>query len=176
MDFSNLITSTTGLVHFLAGIVAMVTGMFVLLSNKGTPTHKKVGYLYAASMIVLNLTAFMIYRLFGKFAVFHWFAVLSCVTLFLGLYPMLRKKGTSYLAQHISFMYWSVIGLYCAFVAETFVRLPGIVSTADGKPMTIFYNMVGLGIGITMGIGVFFFARYKKSWNTRFAPREATKI
>ena len=114
----NIVTGTTGLIHLISSIIALVTGLLVLTTTKGTTRHKKIGYIYVVSMVVLNLTAFMIYRLFGKFAIFHWFAVLSCLTLIAGMYPVLTKKSKNYLLTHFNFMYWSVVGLYCAFCAE----------------------------------------------------------
>jgi hypothetical protein len=59
-------------------------------------------------------------------------------------------------------MYWSVMGLYAAFVAETMVRIP------DAP----FYNMVGWATGGVMLIGGIAFGYYKKSWETAFAQSE----
>lgn len=168
MNLTNLISGPIGLVHLIASLLAMLTGMFVLLTTKGTTQHKKVGYWYAASMLTLNLTAFMIYRLYGKFAIFHWLAVVSCLTLFAGLYPIFRRTGSDYLLRHFSFMYWSVIGLYAAFMAETFVRLPRLVLRPDGSPNTIFYKMVGYAVGLTLCIGVFCFIKLKPKWKKQF--------
>ena len=88
----NIVSGTTGLIHLIASIIALITGLFVLTTTKGTKTHKQIGYVYSISMVLLNLTAFMIYKLYGKFGIFHWFAVVSCLTLFAGLYPVLTKK------------------------------------------------------------------------------------
>ena len=112
-------------------------------------------------MILLNITAFMIYRLYGKFGVFHWFAVISCLTLFAGLYPILRKKSKNYLLTHFNFMYWSVVGLYCAFMAEVFSRLPKIILKETGEPTTAFYKGVGIGIGVVMTIAIFYYIKYR---------------
>jgi uncharacterized membrane protein len=95
MNLTNLISGPIGLVHLIASLLAMLTGMFVLLTTKGTTQHKKVGYWYAASMLTLNLTAFMIYRLYRKFAIFHWLAVVSCLTLFAGLYPIFGGRAVT---------------------------------------------------------------------------------
>jgi hypothetical protein len=64
-------------------------------------------------------------------------------------------------------MYWSVIGLYGAFMAETFVRLPKIV-VDSGVPNSMFYNMTGIAVGITMGIGAYFFIKLKPKWDNLF--------
>ena len=169
MNFSNLIGSSVGFIHLTASIIALITGLFILVSKKGTAPHKRIGYTYSISMIVLNVTAFMIYRLYGKFGIFHWFAVMSCLTLFAGLYPVIAKRTKNYLVSHFRFMYWSVIGLYCAFMAEVFSRLPNIILTETGKPMVVFYKMIGVAIGITMFIGVGFFIKYKPKWTKQYS-------
>ena len=55
-------------------------------------------------------------------------------------------------------MYWSVIGLYAAFVSEVSVRVP----------QTPFYAMVGIGTGIVMLLGTIFFRIYKRKWKKEF--------
>jgi uncharacterized membrane protein len=168
----NIVSGTTGLIHLISSVLAMVTGSWVLCTEKGTKRHKQTGYLYAFSMLTLNITAFMIYRLYGKFGVFHWLAVISSITLITGLYPVIRKKANNYLSTHFSCMYWSVIGLYCAFSAEVFSRLPLIVRNESGEPMTVFYKLVGLGTGVVMVIGVVLFIRVKPKWARKYNEKE----
>jgi uncharacterized membrane protein len=165
---AHLVVGTTGLIHLIFSIIALITGLLVLVKNKGTKQHKRIGYVYAVSMIGLNLTAFMLYNLYGKFGIFHGFAVISCLTLFVGLYPVFSKKSKNYLLTHFSFMYWSVVGLYCAFMAEIFSRLPKLILTPTGEPMTIFYKFVGIGITVVMIIGMIFYIKYKPKWTERY--------
>lgn len=164
----SIVSGTTGLAHLIAAIIALITGLFVLTTTKGTKTHKQIGYVYSISMVILNLTAFMIYNLYGKFAIFHWFAIVSCLTLFAGLYPVFSKNSKNYLLTHFNFMYWSVVGLYCAFIAEIFSRLPKIVLTETGEPSTGFYKGVGIGIGVVMTIAVSFYVKYKPKWTKQY--------
>jgi uncharacterized membrane protein len=163
-----LVANSTGLIHLIASIIAMVSGLWVLVSTKGTQRHKQIGYIYAISMLILNITAFMIYRLYGKFGIFHWFAVVSCLTLFAGLYPVISKKGKNYLLTHFRFMYWSVIGLYCAFVSEVFSRLPKMVLTESGEPMTVFYKFVGVGTILITILGTIFYVKFKPKWTLQY--------
>jgi uncharacterized membrane protein len=164
----NIVSGSTGLIHLVVSIIALVAGPYVLVTTKGTKRHKQIGYVYAVSMILLNLTAFMIYRLYGKFGIFHWFAVVSCLTLMAGMYPVLTKKNKNYLLTHFNFMYWSVVGLYCALMAEIFSRLPKIILTSTGEPTTAFYNGVGIGIGVVMAIAVSFFIKLKPKWTAQY--------
>ena len=164
----NIISGTTGFIHLIASIVALVTGLIVLTTTKGTKKHKQIGYVYSISMILLNVTAFMIYKLYREFGIFHWFATMSCLTLFAGLYPVFTRRSKNYLLIHFNFMYWSVIGLYCALMAEIFSRLPKYILTETGQPMTIFYKGVGIGIGVVMTVGVVLFAKYKPKWTKEY--------
>lgn len=160
----HIVSGPTGIIHLIVSIVAMLSGLFVLIATKGTKIHKRIGYVYSVSMLLVNLTAFLIYRLYGKFGIFHWFAIVSCLTLLAGLSPVLIKKGKNYVLTHLNFMYWSVVGLYCAFMAEIFSRLPKIILTENGEPMNAFYKGVGIGVGTVIVIGVMFFLKYRPKW------------
>ncbi len=162
----NIVTGTTGLIHLISSIIALVTGLLVLTTTKGTIRHKKIGYIYVVSMVVLNLTAFMIYRLFGKFAIFHWFAVLSSLTLIAGMYPILIKKGKNYIFIHFNYMYWSVVGLYCAFCAEILTRIPFILDLPN--TIGLFATLTGVSILIVMVIAIFIFAKMKPKWKKQY--------
>lgn len=163
MNLTNLISGNIGLIHLIFAILALVFGTIVLVKTKGTKSHKKMGYYYFISMLGVNITAFMIYRLFGKFGMFHWMAIVSLLTLIAGIIPMFLRKPKSYISLHFNFMYWSVMGLYAAFVSETLVRIPDVV-IESGIPNSTFYNMTGVGVAITMGLGFYFSFRNKKKW------------
>lgn len=164
----SIISGPTGLLHFLASLVSLVTGIYVLIARKGDASHRKVGYVYAVSMLVLNITAFLIYNLYGKFGIFHWFAIVSFLTLFAGMVPVLLKRPYDYLLLHFKFMYWSVIGLYCALMAEVFSRLPFIFPDELGNPSKVFYKFVGIGTIVVMVIGILFFIKKKPIWTRQY--------
>ena len=143
----NLVADTTGLIHLIASTSALISGSLVLLMKKGTRTHIRIGYVYVTSMVVLIATAFMIYRLFNGWGMFHYTTIVSLLTLAFGMLSIWTKKPAhKWQELHFSFMYWSVIGLYAAFAAELFTRIP------DAP----FMGMVGissLGIIVAGGIG-----------------------
>lgn len=162
--FDNFISSEIGLIHLIFSILSLVFGTWSLIARKGTKAHRRVGYAYAISMTLLLVTAFMIYRLFGRFGVFHVAAIVSTVTLFAGMIPViLRQPRKSWLNLHFSSMYWSVMGLYAAFVAEMSVRLP--LRTAFSK-LTTFFVVVGAATLATMIVGQIVFLVKKKKWQT----------
>jgi len=60
--------------------MAMIFGAMIIFSPKGTTKHKKIGYAYTVMMIGCIATAFMIYRLFDGWGMFHYMAIVSTVT------------------------------------------------------------------------------------------------
>ena len=174
MNFGNFITSNTGLIHFIASLFALFFGTLILVLPKGTAKHKTIGRLYGVTMLVVLVTAFMTYRLFGKWGIFHWTAVISSLTLICGLIPIQTRRPTNnYISLHFSFMYWSIIGVYGAFVSETLVRIPKVV-VESGIPNSVFYNMTGIGTAIVMGLGVYFFLINKSKWDKQFGLKNQT--
>ncbi|WP_109300319.1 DUF2306 domain-containing protein [Aquimarina sp. AU474] len=119
-----MIHSTIGLIHTIFAIISLITGTYVILTTKGTKTHVNVGYIYVVSMLIMNLTGFGIYHLFGGFGIFHIMILISLFALVCGMYPALyRKKVKNWYIQHLKVMSWSIVGLYAAFVSEMSARI-----------------------------------------------------
>ena len=171
-----LVHSPVGLIHFIAAALALISGALVLLWPKATRRHIRVGYVYTASMCIMLVTAFAIYNLYGSFGVFHWLALVSTVTLAGGMVPVLLKRPVrTYVVLHFSFMYWSVVGLYMAFAAETLVRLPQVV-IEGGVPNRTFYMMV-IGSMVVLGvIANVIWYRMKPRWTAQFGMQAAEGV
>ena len=165
----NIVSGATGLIHLIVSIIALITGLVVLITTKGTKRHKQIGYIYAISMVILNITAFMIYKLFGKFGIFHWFAVVSCLTLLLGIYPVLVKNFKNYLLVHFNYMYWSVVGLYCALCAEILTRIPFIYDLPNKRQL--FGILTGVSIFLVMTVATIIFAKMKPKWTKQYEQK-----
>lgn len=138
----------------------------ILWQEKGTKLHRQVGRIYGTAMLVVCATSFMIYRVHPSFGVLHFFAIVSSITLLLGMLPMYIKGYKNRLVAHLSWMYWSVIGLYCAFVAEILTRLPDLLGIKSGYG--IFYMLIGVSAGIVSGTAGYFFRKRKVYWTTQF--------
>ena len=124
-----------GQVHFAASLLALAAGGWVMARPKGTARHRRVGWLYAASMLTLNATALLIYRLTGAFGPFHAAALVSLATLVAGIIPARRRRPAgAWLERHYFFMAYSYLGLVAAAVAETATRLPAVRGAAGGPP------------------------------------------
>ncbi len=157
-----MITNTLlGDIHLYSAFLATAFGTMILAGRKGSVAHKRVGYAYCFSMLVVNITALMIYRLFGYFGIFHYAAVISLITLLLGMIPIMIKNTSKNIIQHMAWMYWSVTGLYAAFVSESLTRIPD-------KP---FFTMLGISVTITMIGGTIGFRKYIDKWKKLFANK-----
>jgi len=153
----SIIHSTTGLIHLLSCLLALVAGTCILIISKGSVIHKRIGYVYSLSMIIVNGTAFGLYHLFGRFGPFHIAALISVATLVAGMIPVLFRTK-SWLRLHLSFMYYSVIGLYAAFASEVIVRIPGVR----------FGPAVGLATALVMITAMVAFRFLSRRWQVHF--------
>ena len=116
---------TLGWFHTTCALLALASGAAVLLRRKGTRSHRRLGWLYVASMLALNGTALMIYRLFGGFGPFHAAAIASLVTVIAGIVPAVRRRPANWVEHHYFWMTWSYVGLCAATVSEVATRTPG---------------------------------------------------
>jgi uncharacterized membrane protein len=87
--------------------------------------HRRIGWVYVGSMIAMNGTALVIYRLFGGFGPFHVAALLSLATVIAGLVPVMRRRPVGgWLERHYTFMAYSYVGLLAAAASEIGTRMP----------------------------------------------------
>ncbi|GAB3697944.1 hypothetical protein GCM10027592_22560 [Spirosoma flavus] len=160
---TDLIHSPAGALHLYAALAALVLGTCVLLLPKGSKTHKQVGYGYVVAMILVNVTAFMLYNLFGKFGPFHVAALFSGLSIIGGMLPIIfRRYVPGWFYYHYYFMNWSVVGLYAAFWAETLVRL---------FPMQQFWPVVVAATSLTAFMGTYLINRNKTKFFDKYIPK-----
>ncbi|HEX2210295.1 MAG TPA: DUF2306 domain-containing protein [Longimicrobium sp.] len=114
-----------GWFHTTCALAALGSGAVVLLRRKGTRVHRRTGWVYVCSMLALNGSALMIYRLFGGFGPFHVAAVLSLATVVAGTVPAVRRRPANWVEHHYAWMTWSYVGLCAAAVSEVATRTPG---------------------------------------------------
>ena len=100
--------------HVLAAFSALGAGVAVLLSPKGTHIHRVIGSVYVFALLLVNLAALSLHRE-NTFGVFHALAVVSLVTIAVGLSPfLLGKRSPMVIATHAYCMTWSYAGLVAA--------------------------------------------------------------
>jgi hypothetical protein len=140
----------------------MIAGAVVLAAKKGTVQHKRVGYSYVVAMVLVCGSALGIYNLTGRFGLFHFMAIVSSLTLALGMIPLfLKSLPRKYKAVHVWFMYYSVLGLYAAFASVLSVRVPE-------KP---FFTMVGIATATVFGVGTAIIMKKEKVWAKYFEQK-----
>jgi uncharacterized membrane protein len=87
--------------------------------SAGTERHRVVGLLYVLSLCRVNVTALTVYRVFGRFGVFHALAVINLAILLVGFgAAFLKRPRGTWLVYHYYFMGWSYVGLCAAAGAE----------------------------------------------------------
>lgn len=145
--------------HIGTAISALVFGLCVFLTHKGTHLHKQFGYAYFFNMLGLNISALCIYQLTGHFGPFHGAALASLVTLIAGFIPVyLRLPHGRWLDLHYEFMSWSYVGLIAAGVSEAMTRIPSAPFWPAVAVSTLAVFVLG-GILIARGRGKYNFER-----------------
>ena len=157
--------STLGLFHTGCGVLALVAGGWIFLTTKGTNAHKRVGWIYVASMTSLNVTALRLYNLTGGFNTFHLLAVFSLATLAVGVAQVLgRGRWRKWMWRHYQYMAWSYVGLLAATCNEAFVRLPPLrqiaARTAAPLPLLVMLAIVALSAMVIFAMQARVLARY----------------
>jgi uncharacterized membrane protein len=121
---AGILHSPVSVIHLAATVVALGTGTYSLLTRKGTRRHYYLGRVYVGSMLLVLVTAFCIYTLFGRFGIVHWGAVGSAVALLVGTGSVaLRSAVPGWRQWHYLGMGTSVISLYAAMAGESIYRL-----------------------------------------------------
>lgn len=132
-----------GQLHLAAALLALATGGWVVLRPKGTTIHRRVGWVYAVSMLIMNGTALLIYRLTGRFGPFHVAALASLATLIAGIIPAWRRRPVgNWIEHHYYWMAYSYLGLLAAAVAETATRVPALQAFAGGPTRSFWVAVV----------------------------------
>jgi uncharacterized membrane protein len=131
------------LLHTVCGFLALALGATVLLRRKGTRSHRLLGATYVVIMLTLNISAFSIFNIFGSFGIFHAFAILSLVTLSLGLCAVIyRVPRKSWLYFHYQLMAWSYAGLLGATINEAFAHIPFLTSAVVSHGYAVLASQV----------------------------------
>ncbi|MCU0325839.1 MAG: DUF2306 domain-containing protein [Spirosomaceae bacterium] len=109
--------------HITASVMGLITSTIVLVAAKGTQFHRKTGYVFAVVMLIINISALMMYRLTGKFNFLHIFAIISLASLIRGMLPAMRRNSANWLRTHITGMVGAALGVWAAGIAELITRV-----------------------------------------------------
>ena len=161
--------------HLVAACTALIAGLCVFFTRKGTRLHKQLGYVYFFNMLGLNISALFIYRLTGYFGPFHGAALASLLTLIAGFIPAyLRIPQERWLALHYEFMNWSYVGLVAAGVSEAATRLPSAPFWPAVAAGTMVVFIIG-GVLIARGLARYRFENMMKQTHSSQGVMNAMK-
>jgi len=141
--------------HAASGVLAILLGLWIFLSPKGTRRHVQAGWAYVAAMLCLNLSGFCIYHITGGFNLFHVVAIINLVLLAVGVAQVIyRTRWRNWLWRHYQYMCWSYVALLTGASNEAFVRIPPLrrlkSETTNWLPlMAAVAIMVGAALIIT---------------------------
>ena len=138
--------TVAGQFHIAAAVVSLATGAVQSVRPKGDRLHRGTGYVYAASMLLTNLSALLIYRFTGRFNVFHALALFSLFSVGMALRPMLQKpRPANWLLTHYMWILWSYVGLWAATVTEILVRVVRVSGWTSAAVGTALVMAIGAG-------------------------------
>jgi len=137
--------SSLGAAHVAAALAALVFGALVLLMRKGTSLHRAMGMAYTVAMVALNVAALLIYRINGHFGPFHVLALVTLVTIGLGIKAIVARPRR--LARHYQMMSFSYLGLLSAATTQLLLNLPAFHGPLRGTITGVVSAVLFTGLG-----------------------------
>ena len=171
----NLDLFPLGWVHLVASFTALAAGILVLVRPKGTPVHKRRGWVYVLTLLVTNVTAFGIYRR-GVFFFPHWLAIATLIVTTVGILAAhFRIPPKAWLHLHLTCLLTSFYILVGGRVNEVFLRvdmLHRLAPTLNSPAVGLTH--LAVQIFFLMLIGYFNAMVLRRSRNRRRAPSNAS--
>jgi len=113
--------------HALPGLLAVILGSIVLLSKKGTKTHKRRGYIWLGLMLLISLTAIFIQEINpGSYSLIHLLIPWTIFSIIFGIYAIQKFKVTKNKVWR-NLHQWTMVGLFfgALVIAGAFTLMPG---------------------------------------------------
>lgn len=111
--------------HVVAVVVALGAGALVLVAPKGTPAHRRCGWVYAAAIAATAGSSFGIYELRDGPSIFHVVSVATLLVLGAGLaQPVWRRGRDTWRMWHAALMETSYLMTVVTGIAQFFDELP----------------------------------------------------
>jgi uncharacterized membrane protein len=116
--------------HAFAALTSLILGGWQLfLSEKGSPSHRVVGWIWVAAMYFVAVSSFWITEIReGHFSLLHVLSVVTIVTVPLGILGAIRGN----IRSHLGSMTGNYIGLSFAFLFAVVIpdrHIPQLVMT-----------------------------------------------
>jgi uncharacterized membrane protein len=163
-----MIHSSMGGMHMFAALIALTTGLCVILLPKGRAAHRVLGLIYVFAMLTTCISALLLYQMTGHFGLFHVFAVLCLIYVMIGVVQPLLRRG-DWMRRHLYWMGWSYLGLLAASGTEFFIHLPPLAHISGNHT---FLLGGALGAVVTV-IGLTMLPRWTRAAVENFPHRRA---
>jgi len=151
-------------IHAAAALLAVLLGPVALYRRRRDRWHKIAGYVWIAAMLVVATTSWFIssFAIIGPFSPIHGFAVLTYVSIWLGMRHVIAGRITAHRAVFRS-LYWN--GLLIA----------GLANFLPGRSMSRMVFGAGSGLGWwVIGAGAIALTA-RMLWARRPTPRKQAR-
>lgn len=108
------------ILHVMASLIAILTGIGIFIRGKGTRWHRRVGYVYIGAMYVLYGVSFGISEMTGTISVQN----IMLVTVGFLLLSRLQQRMDNRYTWYIRCMAYSYINLFVTGLIQFFEYLP----------------------------------------------------
>ncbi|KZD03518.1 DUF2306 domain-containing protein [Oceanibaculum pacificum] len=122
MSFAPLLAAPLPIqLHAWTAMAAFLLGLAVLARPKGTATHKAMGRIWVALMLVVAISAFWIHELnqFMGFSWIHLLSIVTCYTLFMAILHIRRGNVQAHRYNMLATFLGALV------IAGLFTFLPG---------------------------------------------------
>ena len=90
--------------HALPGLIALILGTIVLLSKKGTKSHKRRGYVWLSLMMVISITAIFIQEINpNSYSPIHLLIPWTIFSIFFGIYAIKKYRKSKNIVRFAIF-------------------------------------------------------------------------
>ena len=127
MTLEPLLTASPAIqLHAFAAMAAFALGIVQFASHKGSLPHRTIGWVWAALMFTVAISAFWIHelRVWGPWSPIHLLAIVTLITLPLGLWYAHTHNVRGHKATMISIFFGALV------IAGLFTFVPGRIMYA----------------------------------------------
>ncbi len=127
------------IVHAFCGLFALGSGCVLFFHPKRNQLHKRLGRYYAAALITVDVTSWLLYFMRGSaLTAFHFLALANLFVLGWGIGAAVfrRPKGKWY-RYHYYLIAWSYVGLISATLVEFAVKTGQVTSYPSIAAITL---------------------------------------
>lgn len=165
--------------HTTIGVVALASGLLVMLREKATRVHKTTGWAYVGSMYLLCATSFAIDAsspFFRGLGMFHVMATVSALTVTAGLVPVLRRRSRDWFESHLVYMLWSYVGLIMALDSHFMNAAYRALRPALGSQALTWLVLIAAGWVLPFVVGLILIPsaaqRYRRAFAVAIVSRD----